>query len=92
MKYEQKYKIEISLSVPLLEKIILIEPLHVGINLSFEDPKVEHWRYKLKVGDWDSDLTDKLNFRLPFEPTFECITLYIHDSDSNSVIGEVLYE
>lgn len=92
MTYTQKYELGISLSLPLLERILLIEPIRLGIDSSFEDPRVDHWRYRLIIGKWESSLLRKPDFTVPCELKFEKMSLYIHDSDSNSAIGMVFFE
>ena len=92
MKYEQKYSFFISLSLPVLEKILLIDILKIEDECVFVDPGVKHWRYKLELENWISECRPSPCFPGPLNSNINVMILHVLDADSNSAIGIIKFE
>ncbi len=94
MKYREKYTFDISLSFPLLERILYIEIVNIINNKCiFSDPDVKHWRYKIQINNWISNFFEKPIFDIPVEIKIDSnIVIYIYDWDSSSRVGQIEYD
>lgn len=87
-----KYYFDISVSHPLLTRVLYIEPISVGSLTKFSDPCVQHWAYRLESESWSSDRQSKIFFECPdIFLKSKNFSLRVFDTDSNSSIVLISY-